>query len=231
MRKKSVLFVLVLLIAAMFISCSTVNIRHDDTYSEDEASYALKAALDTASEQASQKLTDNLSSMDFIVQRYAVLKEEMKNIPGMSTLISNFNASMTDYLKENLTSYFDYTKSLLSSTEFVNPIQMVISSDSSASNEFLQNNGAKLKTKLNEILGNANYSGLSSCIRHFNAYAATNRSIENTVQPLEMTNISTEIADMLFDRFSVLMKSSEELYRTTPDPYADQIAAIVFGIN
>lgn len=227
----SAMTVLVLIIAFMFVSCSSTNIRRVDTYSEDEATYALKTALNIATQQTEQKLIGSLSSMDFIPQRYAVLKDEMKNIPGMSTLISNFNASISDYLKENLSSYFDFTKSLLSSAEFSNPIQMVISSDNSASDEFLLNNEAQLKTNLNGILSNANYSGLSSCIRHFNAYAATNRDTENAVQSLEMTNITTEITNMLYERFSKLIKDSEELYRTTPDPYADQTAAIVFGIN
>lgn len=231
MKKRLLFSITFLTLAFLLVSCATVYQKRENSFSEDMASEALKTALEKASIQAIEKLSSSLSSIDFIPSQYEAMETNMKLIPGMATLISKFNSSITSYLKENLPELGKYTAELAASDVYESPIQMVLGSDTSASEKFLADHGADIKDRIQTMLENADYSGFESCIKHYNAYVSTRRNSEENLYPLQISNITSEITNVVYDRFSKLLKNSEELYRTTPDPYADEISAVVFGIN
>ncbi len=220
----------VLLITILLFSCASISNNGRNSFSEDEAVFALKTALNVASIQASDKLRIQLDTMDFIPEKYSEIKNSIDIVPGMSTLTAEFNSSIAEYLKDNLPELTDYIKNIVEMTQFSGPLQMVVVSDESASKELLKTSGKDIKDKLNAIIGKADFSDFGDCIGLYNTYITTQKE-KDTAQKLQVTDISSDITEMVFNRFSMLLRSSEELYRTTPNPYADDIAAIVFGIN
>ena len=232
MRKVPVFLFAILVVLTVFTSCVSVNAKRPEVFSEEDASYALNQALRQSLNTSIEKLKGQLSSMDFIPQEYENLKNEMYNIPGMKTLINNYNLSMASTVDSSLSEFRYYVSDLIDTMDFENPVELVNSSYSSASKLFFDTYGDTIKKTVTAFFENADFSDLNSCIRQYNAYVTTRKnSLDKSADFIKMENYTSYLTNIIYDRFYRLMLSSEELFRTTPDPYADEITARVFGIN
>ena len=224
---------LLLLSITLFLLISCASTRQNLFYnvSSKEADYALHLALGTACEKASDKLNSQLNKTDFLPSKYDALKTS-QSIPGLSTLMSRMNNYYASYIRESMDFFSRHIKSLSESYKFKNPIDLLSVSNASASTDFIAKNRNKILQDFTAIMRKSDRSFFSSCVNQYNAYITTsNKKNDTDMQLMNEDDLAPYIAEKIVSGYFELLKSSEEFFRTTPDPYADETAAKVFKIN
>lgn len=227
--KKHLAILLHIVILLCIISCKTTKTEKPQ-YSAKEADYALHYALQISCQRAGTKLKSQLEKIDYIPPEYKTIQTEQQNIPGMPTLISQLTTYYSQYIGDFIEDFSAHVQMLANSLEFQNPVYMSTYSNTSTSTELKNTHNTEIQQYLKQYLDKTDNTLFNWCINQYNAYTITSKQIENKTL-LEQKSISNHVSEMVTQQFFNILKDTEDLYRTTPDPYADDIAGKVFGIN
>lgn len=218
----------ILIMCLIFVSCSTTALnRQNANYTEEEALFAVKEAANAAETNASKTFYNYLySSESFIPKQYEILETMKTEIPGMSRILNEFKLYYSSLVLDSINTLFSFTSKKMSELEFEYPQFYVISSNTSISDYFISLYSRDVSAIINDILKNADYSLLKEAINTYNTYIRV-KSLKN--EPLKAIDFSTLYSDYITQQYISFLKKSEELFRTTPSPYADDTVKKVFG--
>lgn len=223
--KKILAFIILCLV---LVSCSTTALHRQNTgYTEDEALFAVKEAARALEENASKTFYNNLfSSETFIPKQYQILETMKKEIPGMNRILNEFKLYYSTLVLNSINTLFTFTSKNISELQFEYPQFYVISSNTSISDYFITLYSRDISAIIKNMLKDADYSLLKEAINTFNTYIKV-KSLK--FDPLKETDFNTLYSDYITEKYISVLKKSEELFRTTPSPYADDTVKKVFG--
>lgn len=226
--KKTLVF---LLICFSLVSCGTAVVYHNDKYTVEDADYALHVCLETANENARSIFYNRLFSEEsFIPDGYSVLNERRDVIPGMATLAENYRAYLSSFVLDRIQSVFEFTGKKIKNISLSNPLHLVIASDTSVSDAFLNMYKSDIKSQIESILKEADFSMLDKMILKYNSYVQSLSFIGEDYEPeLKTANYSSVLSDYITNLYCSTLRQSEELFRTTPSPYYDDKVTKIFG--
>ena len=228
LMKKALVF---LLICFSLVSCGTTVVYHNDKYTAEDADYALHVCIETANENARSIFYNRLFAEEsFIPSRYKALFENNNTIPGMATLAESYRTSISSFILDRIQSVFEFADKKVKNISFKNPMNLVTSSDTSISDAFLNMYRSDIKSQIEGILKEADFSMLDKLILKYNSYVQSLSFIgENHGTALEATDYSALLSEYITNLYCNDLRQCEELFRTTPSPYYDNKITRVFG--
>lgn len=236
MKKLRVLSVVLL---CSFMMCSCMTFRNTFTtptykgeYTAAEANAALHKTIERAVDSTNTRFFQRLSNYDFIPHYYTAIAEKQTNIPGMKKLIELWNNNVGEVLLQNsetiTTAVLSYAKDLI----FEDAKTMVQESDTSASILLVNTYFEDLRVLLNKVFDGLDESKLENIVKQYNAWIGSQNYVNKSNLPtLEIVDCKESIVDMAIEYYTETLMMYEELYRTTPDPYTEEVCQKVFGIK
>lgn len=229
MKKVTVIACALLL---FFVSVSCSSTRSYSPVTEEEAAYSMNLAMTTAFENTISRLINATDSMQTVPPQYIVLETNRNLVPGLNAILNSWDAQIKDYFKSAIPQIENELYPYVSTLEFKDPLFFITSSDTSGSELFQKLYYDVVFDFCSNLAKNADYSVLESAVNQYNLYIKAYDFLYRTQsEKLEISDSSTYFTNLLTISFFNVLYSSEELYRTTPDPYKDRTAAVVFSVE
>ncbi len=228
--KKRLFLITTILLMFILVACKTTE-GFENT--AEEYDFALHYALEKANESAITTLFFKITETDaFLPNNLSFIKANANSIPGMNKLLSEWTSYMTGYTMDWFEYLRTYLNSLVSAMTFTNPVETVMAGDDSASKAFEQAFGNEIRNTLTENLENIGLEKWEEIVTQYNAWVETSKVLfDEDATPLEEVDIKKELADYTCNLYFSSLQAAEVLFRTTPDPNADETVAKVFGLD
>lgn len=228
--KKAFEIIILFLLIFIYVSCATGTTYSEIT--EEEAAYSMNLAMTTAFENTASRLINVSNTMNTIPDQYKILDDTRNDVPGLNAILNSWDDEVKIYIKAQIPSMKEELSSYVFGLTYENPLEFITKSDTSGSELFESLYFDKVLDFCRRIAENADYSTLEKAVYQYNLYIRSNDMIYKTnTEKLEIQDVSDYFTDILTTDFFNVLFSSEELYRTTPDPYKDRTAAVVFSVE
>lgn len=229
MKKVTVFACAVLLVFAL-VSCSSSKSYSPVT--EEEAAYSMNLAMTTAFENTISRLINATDLMQTVPPQYVILEEYKNTVPGLNAILNSWDTQIKNYFKSAIPQIENELYPYVNSLEYNDPLSFIASSDTSGSELFQKLYYDVVFDFCSNLAQNADYSILESAVNQYNLYLKANDFLYRTQsEKLDVSDPSMYFTNLLTISFFNVLYSSEELYRTTPDPYKDRTAAVVFAVE
>lgn len=236
MKKLGVLSVF-LLCMLMLTSCTSFrggfrmpSFKSD--YSEKDADEAMHLTVERAIDSTNTRFFQKLSTNNYVPDYYIALIEKQNEIPGMKKLIELWNNEVNTVLTQEKEEISSQILTFAQSVEFENPKALVEESDTSGSNQLIQKYSNEFKDLLSSVLEKLDGSKLETIVKHYNAWVISQNYINKTYIPqLNVIDYKSSIVEKAYTYYTETLMMFEELYRTTPDPFTEEVCQKVFGIQ
>lgn len=227
--KKALLFLLIPIVILSLVSCKSTG----STLSEEQCQYAMRLALSKAQERTLSELFKTISSeQNGVPLQFSFIPENKDQIPGMDYLLQNWSAYFRDYSLNCLDDFSSLTNALVNNIYFSDALSLVSQDPQSGSNLFMTKYQTEVLTFFQDFMKNIDTSSWDKVTSHYNAWISTRALLGDYDAPsLPATDIRQALALMFSEMYFNTLSHQEELFRTTPDPYSDDIAAQVFGLR
>ncbi|MCR5760660.1 MAG: hypothetical protein K6F82_01455 [Sphaerochaetaceae bacterium] len=214
----------------LFISCSTFGSKHKyEDITEEEAAQALEVALYTASSNAGTEFYRQISQDSFLPEEYQKMTEFKDVIPGFSVMMETWREYAEEYIYNNLEEFYTFIESRVENMTFEDPIYYVESSNTSITTAFSALNYSSMVDFWRECFEDLEIWGARDILNQYTNWIVskdqingTNTELINSVDMREF--LSVHMTELYLD----LLATEEELFRTTPDPYGNEVARKVF---
>lgn len=225
-----VLFLTILL----FASCATQIWKPEQRdYTDEEAAFAMKDVMKEAHRSALSAFYKYLqSNEDFVPSSFNCLLDSENSVVGLSTLLNSWKLYVAQSALDSITNLTPTVDQWLDTLIFDNPRDYVTRSNTSGTELFESLYKQQVKNLVKDELSKLDYSLLDRAISYYNsALKIKNFNIEN-VELLPNVSIDdiNNLADSITEKYFETFASSEEMYRTTPNAYADSVVSLVFGL-
>lgn len=221
----------ILITSALLVSCLTLG-DNSDSYTEQEAETAMKTALHSAIDNLPERMKHIINSYSFFPEEYNCIIENSDNIPGMRTAVKKWNEYVCGILLADCQDVQPILNGALDNMKIIDPVGLVSESNRSGTEYFIANNRGLLRSFIVLSLNNLDTALFKEAVEHYNAWVTVSNATNNTqLNKLIMSDYTDFFIERSHDCYIESLSEAEELFRTTPDPFADGVSKKVFGLN
>lgn len=237
MKKLRVISAVALIVLFVFCSCQTftsiipIRVLKSD-YTDEMAELALKSTVKRASESANTRFYQRINTYDFIPEPYSMMIENQEKIPGMRKLISNWNTDVEEHLREKESIIESAIAQCIDAMILENPKALVEESDTSMTTLMDGLYAKDFKALLEEVFSDMEMKTLNSMVNHYNAWVLSENFKNKTkLEEIDLIDCKPYLVESIYNYYKNDLLIFEELYRTIPDPFTEDVCKKVFGIE
>ncbi len=221
--------VLLSIFLLLLVSCASLSSSNSyEAITEDEARQALTTALSSAVANANTEFYKHISTSSFLPSEYQTLTD-LTSIPGLSQIFSNWKTYVQDFIYSNLEAFYAFVDSCTLAIEIEDPLSLVEESNTSMTELFSYLYTTDMRSFWTTCMENLEQFYVSELLNQYtNWIVSQNLLYETQLQALESVNIKEYLANHLTELYLEKLATEEELFRTTPNAYADKTARKVF---
>jgi len=237
MRKVS--FLTVLLLASLMLllpSCrSTVT---EVEFTDEEYDQVLNLVLDKARSDSIIDIFKSLNegSEDMIPSEFEFFEEYRYQVPGLDGILKNWAQTTMNHLVPSFDIFQQFVTELFSSVQAPNSRELLESGETSISDYYEAQCSDALYQNIYEFNAGLQVTELREAIVQYAAWSSTRALLYNTENPSVSTSHTDDelralVSEYLVDLFFSYLSRHESMFRTTPDPEMDSLAAAILGLQ
>ncbi|MBR2281587.1 MAG: hypothetical protein IJ863_03085 [Spirochaetales bacterium] len=234
-RRIPTLLVLII-IAFTLVSCKTVATSAD--YDEETYESVYNLILDKSRSDAVLNLFISLNEgeEDMIPNEYSFLRDYRYRVPGLDRILTNWSRTTRGFLVPSFDTFQRFVSELFASVEKPDYRAIVESGGSPISLYLQQECSDAMTADIEGFISDIDVSAWNEAVVQYSAWANTRRLLYEEDNP-EIVRGSTDdetrhmLAKHLVDLFFSVLQRYEFLFRTTPDPEMDSVAAAILGLQ
>lgn len=229
---------MLVLMAIVFMLASCKTVATTSEYTEENYEYVYNLVLDRSRSDAVLNLFINLNEgkEDMIPADYSFLKEYRYKVPGLDRILTNWAQTTIGFLVPNFDVFQQFVMELFSSVEKPDCKAIIEAGGDSISQYLKEQCSAEMVADINAFLSNIDVSEWKETVVQYSAWVNTRELLYNEDNPsISSVPADEEIREMLsqhlVDLFFSFLSKYETLFRTTPDPEMDSLAASILGLQ
>lgn len=229
---------LLVLIAIVFMIASCKTVATTSEYTEEDYEYVYNLVLDRSRSDAELNLFINLNEgkEDMIPADYSFLKEYRYRVPGLDRILTNWSKTTRGLLVPNFDVFQKFVTELFSSTQKPD-CKVVIEAGGDSISQYLREQcSAEMVADISAFITDLDVSAWREAAVQYSAWVNTREHLYEEDNPeIKAIPSDDEIREMLsqhlVDLFFTFLSKYETLFRTTPDPEMDSLAASILGLQ
>jgi hypothetical protein len=229
---------LLVLIAIVFMIASCKTVAKTSEYTEENYEYVYNLVLDRSRSDAVLNLFINLNEgkEDMIPADYSFLKEYRYRVPGLDRILTNWSKTTRELLVPNFDVFQKFVTELFSSTQKPD-CKVVIETGGDSISQYLREQcSAEMVADISAFITDLDVSAWRETAVQYSAWVNTREHLYEEDNPeIKAIPSDDEIREMLsqhlVDLFFTFLSKYETLFRTTPDPEMDGLAASILGLQ
>lgn len=223
-------------ITLLLASCRTIATTSELTDADYERVYGivLQEAGNNAILDIFRSLNDGKESL--IHPDYSFLDTYRSRIPGLDRILRNWTSTATGFLIPSFDRFQQLVKELFASVETPDCVKLLSDDDTSVSRYVRESCSDIMVETVGAFISDLDVSAWREALVQYSAWARARALLYDEDNPLLVAIPSDSetrqmIAPFLVDLFFSYMEKSESLFRTTPDPDMDSVAASILGLQ
>ncbi len=237
MRKVRFLTLLTLIsIALMLVSCKTAETEL--SYSDEEYDHVFGIVLEEAKSSSIMAIFKSLNegTENMIPSEYSFFEQYRDQVPGLDRLLDNWAQTTMNYLVPSFDTFQKFISELFSSTASPNSRELLSAEDDSISKYYKAQCYGAIKENIDSFLSGLDITELREAIIQYNAWSSTRALLYDNENPYARMDYSdaelrSVVSEYLVDLFFSYFARYETLFRTTPDPEMESLAAAILGLQ
>ncbi len=229
---------LLVLIAIVFMLASCKTVATTSEYTEEDYEFVYNLVLNESRSDAVQNLFISLNEgkEDMIPSEYSFLKEYRSKVPGLDRILTNWSKTTRDFLVPSFDTFRQFVIEIFSSAEKPDCKTIIEAGDDSISQYFKEQCSAVMTADIKAFISDIDVSEWRETVVQYSAWVNTRELLYDEDNP-EIGAIPTDeetremLSQHLVDLFFTFLSKYETLFRTTPDPDMDSLAASILGLQ
>ncbi len=229
---------LLVLIAIVFMLASCKTVTTETEYSQEDYELVYSLVLAQSRSDAVQNLFISLNEgqEDMIPSDYSFLRLYRSRVPGLDRILTNWATTTSGFLVPSFDVFQRFVAELFDSAAMPDCKEILNQGDDSISLYIKEQCQAEMVADIDAFIADIDVSAWRETVVQYSAWVNTRALLYDEENPA-IGDIPTDeeirrmLSQHLVDLFFSFLSKYETLFRTTPDPEMDSLAAEILGLQ